>query len=77
MTDLESSAWQIVDECRDAGHGPATVYAALKHVQRTGDVNAGYQILNQFRSRIIPRWLVDRWAHDADLSNQYTHRHEP
>lgn len=75
MIDLEETTWWIVDEGRDARHGASAVYAALCHVQRTGSVNGAWELLNQFRVRTVPRWLVDRWAHDGGLVDERAYRH--
>jgi hypothetical protein len=64
-------ARRIADDDRHAGHSWRTIYVALEYVAE-GDVNEATQRINALRGAAasgIPRWLVQRWAQHAGLTD--------
>lgn len=71
---LWSAAQHIVEEGRAAGHSEIEVWAALYYVDETGTINGAWKTLYDMREKNVPRWLIQRWAADAGLTEP---RHNP
>ena len=65
--ELSRTAHTIVAARRAAGHAEVTVYMALHYVRETESVNTAYERLNGLKEKGVPRWLIVRWAADANL----------
>jgi hypothetical protein len=63
---LCEKAQQIVDDNRHASHSWRTIYVCLQYAADR-DVTAAWRRIKEMRQNGIPKWLVCRWASDADL----------